>query len=276
MARSLTASDRTSLIRLASSLPVGSPERKAILAGLNSISGSVKRTDISGDYGNRLVVRFDGNVVEFVVTTWGRIGGIDSLYGADKPEIVLKETSRPDPKLVLSKVKSILKNPDMLWLNSVKQSDFRWSTPYGKVLKGLNLNIVTAFLDSFVLPENLWNATYDKPRVKPVGGPFMFDSSTTMKEVAEQLRTQGHPLVRTRAVPTNFSKSHALELQNGRMYKQLLALLEASADSMSKVINDQGWEEYAFRFGDKKVLVGKINFGYPVNGVKWAVWTNPK
>ncbi len=34
MSRSLTASDRTALIRLASSLPKGSPERKVILAGL--------------------------------------------------------------------------------------------------------------------------------------------------------------------------------------------------------------------------------------------------
>lgn len=34
MARTLTASDRRSLIRLASTMPVGSPERKAILAGL--------------------------------------------------------------------------------------------------------------------------------------------------------------------------------------------------------------------------------------------------
>lgn len=36
MSRKLTASDRKSLIRLASSLPQGSPERKAILAGLKS------------------------------------------------------------------------------------------------------------------------------------------------------------------------------------------------------------------------------------------------
>ena len=34
MSRTLTASDRSSLIRLASSLPAGSPERKTILAGL--------------------------------------------------------------------------------------------------------------------------------------------------------------------------------------------------------------------------------------------------
>ena len=35
MSRTLTASDRRSLIRLASTLPKGSPERKAILAGLS-------------------------------------------------------------------------------------------------------------------------------------------------------------------------------------------------------------------------------------------------
>ena len=34
MSRTLTASDRSALIRLASALPAGSPERKAILAGL--------------------------------------------------------------------------------------------------------------------------------------------------------------------------------------------------------------------------------------------------
>lgn len=35
MSRTLTASDRRSLIRMASTMPVGSPERKAILAGLS-------------------------------------------------------------------------------------------------------------------------------------------------------------------------------------------------------------------------------------------------
>jgi len=38
MSRTLTAQDRSSLIRLASSLPSGSPERKAILAGLAKVS----------------------------------------------------------------------------------------------------------------------------------------------------------------------------------------------------------------------------------------------
>ena len=39
MSRSLTAQDRSSLIKLASSLPAGSAERKAILAGLAKVAG---------------------------------------------------------------------------------------------------------------------------------------------------------------------------------------------------------------------------------------------
>lgn len=40
MSRILTASDRKSLIKLASTMPKGSPERKAILAGLEKASRS--------------------------------------------------------------------------------------------------------------------------------------------------------------------------------------------------------------------------------------------
>ena len=39
MAKTLTAADRSALIRLASSMEKGSPERKAILAGLNKRAG---------------------------------------------------------------------------------------------------------------------------------------------------------------------------------------------------------------------------------------------
>ena len=44
MSRSLTASDRSALIRLASTLPKGSKERKAILAGLKE---AARRTPIT-------------------------------------------------------------------------------------------------------------------------------------------------------------------------------------------------------------------------------------
>ena len=43
MSDSLTSSDRKSLIRLASSLPVGSDERKAILTGLNKTANPYGR-----------------------------------------------------------------------------------------------------------------------------------------------------------------------------------------------------------------------------------------
>ena len=43
MARKLTASDRKRLIRMASEMPAGSPERKAILSGL--AKAATKRTD---------------------------------------------------------------------------------------------------------------------------------------------------------------------------------------------------------------------------------------
>lgn len=39
MPRTLTAADRSLLIKLASSMPVGSPERKAILKGLSKTAG---------------------------------------------------------------------------------------------------------------------------------------------------------------------------------------------------------------------------------------------
>lgn len=50
--KKLTASDRKSLIRLASSLPKGSPERKAILAGLSKSAGK------AGDFKVGDIVRY--------------------------------------------------------------------------------------------------------------------------------------------------------------------------------------------------------------------------
>lgn len=47
MSRKLTASDRSALIRLASTMPVGSPERKAILASLNSASAQSGLSKVS-------------------------------------------------------------------------------------------------------------------------------------------------------------------------------------------------------------------------------------
>ena len=48
MSKTLTASDRTSLIRLASSLPKGSPEKRAILEGLKKVSTAATIDHILG------------------------------------------------------------------------------------------------------------------------------------------------------------------------------------------------------------------------------------
>ena len=45
MSRTLTAADRSALIRLASTMPVGTPERKAILKGLSKRAGLVGDQD---------------------------------------------------------------------------------------------------------------------------------------------------------------------------------------------------------------------------------------
>jgi hypothetical protein len=58
MARSLTAKDRSALIRLASSLPVGSPQRKAILSGL-------AKTSFTPDPVNRSKASSSGKVAQF-------------------------------------------------------------------------------------------------------------------------------------------------------------------------------------------------------------------
>jgi len=52
MSKTLTAADRSALIRLASGLPQGSAERKAILAGLKktAVDGLAAAKDYLGDY----------------------------------------------------------------------------------------------------------------------------------------------------------------------------------------------------------------------------------
>jgi hypothetical protein len=69
MARNLTASDRHRLIKLASTMPVGSPERKAILAGLSTrpkeagLMESVSRGDFKKD-ALALLPRVDAEIAD--------------------------------------------------------------------------------------------------------------------------------------------------------------------------------------------------------------------
>lgn len=61
MSRSLTASDRASLIRLASSLPAGSPERKAILADLHLQGADKGLVDCPNCMGSGSVKTYEDN-----------------------------------------------------------------------------------------------------------------------------------------------------------------------------------------------------------------------
>lgn len=60
MSRPLTASDRASLIRLASSLPAGSAERKAILAGLGQTKQASEEINVPGKHVFDRAEVFDG------------------------------------------------------------------------------------------------------------------------------------------------------------------------------------------------------------------------
>lgn len=75
MSHNLTASDRASLIKLASSLPAGSPEKKAILAGLTKIP-----------YDHSLVA-YGAAPPKGALKAWlnhGDIGGIDRSHVGKK------------------------------------------------------------------------------------------------------------------------------------------------------------------------------------------------
>lgn len=103
MSRTLTAQDRSSLIRLASSLPAGSAERKAILAGfMNLLRG---RKDFKSP---REAVK----ILEKVITDlWG--GSVKLTKKSDTSDNWLRwdfhfEDSSPKPKIDTRKFKEDL------------------------------------------------------------------------------------------------------------------------------------------------------------------------
>ena len=71
MSRSLTASDRKALIRLASTLPKGSDERRAVLAGLMDLGGTGTTAQVREDieeflssiFGHQIKVMKRGDVM---------------------------------------------------------------------------------------------------------------------------------------------------------------------------------------------------------------------
>ncbi len=109
MSRKLTASDRSALIRLASAMPVGSEERKAILKGLSKSAPHTKaagmtkltievdadRDRVSDTFpSGQPYVEFDGRERYYLVSPpgssrGGKYGEWRNAYGAMPMEAVL-------------------------------------------------------------------------------------------------------------------------------------------------------------------------------------------
>lgn len=77
--KNLTASNRRSLIRLASTLPVGSDERKAILAGLSEHGHTRGRRRASGPVRNEDLDILAGDIIGYSYDRDGPESGIPGL-----------------------------------------------------------------------------------------------------------------------------------------------------------------------------------------------------
>ena len=133
MSRSLTASDRASLIRLASSLPQGSPERRAILAGfMNLLRG---RKDFKSP-------REAEKILEKVITDlWG--GSVKLTKKPDTSDNWLRwdfhfEDGSPKPKIEIRNIKEDLAKALAkagVWAYVGNKSPlvgvYGWGTPFG-------------------------------------------------------------------------------------------------------------------------------------------------
>ena len=277
MPRTLTASDRASLIRLASSLPTGSPERKAILAGLSKTSSGSQIGYLyaaEGHYGDALYVYLEGNKARLVVTSWAQIGGMDSMFGASKPEQAEERVVPASGKAIVAAIKMMMKNPKHIFLKSYgKPSEFKWYLGFGdwaeynngiKPIEGLSAAKAQAVVDSYNMPIDTWKAQYLKPEVKPSGGPFVIGPSTPFKEVLQQVEAQGFKTKPAR----NYRGKVVTMLSDARRIKQLLLLLEASADAKKKGQDENGWELFQFDFGGRKIEVGREYIDY---ANRWAI-----
>ena len=227
-------------------------------------------------YGSSLKVELKGSRILVTVKSWSQIGGMDSPFGAGEPEETARKSVSADPRAIKAAISQLMGEDS--WLDGAKRKDFLWHLPWksgysASAVKGLTLSTIASVLDAWSgMDRAQWEATWVKPKAKLTGGPFAFDSSTNLKEVASQLAAQGHPLAPTRASPMGVDR--AFPLKNGRRYKQLVKMLEASADSVRESRTRDGWPLYIFDFGDLKVNLGKVYFTYPINGNKWSLWVS--
>lgn len=240
--------------------------------------GRISRSSMDNHYGDELILYLRDGKVELVAKSWAQIGGMDSLYGAGPREEVARKTVAAEPRALVSAIKAMMRDRNLIYLNGAKPSNFHWYLPWSsKGLTGLSIKQATAALDGWSMSRDTWEVTHlDPPKVKPTGGPFSFDRSTTMKDIKAQFAAQGYTLEKhPRAVPgTSWTQKRdgAVLIKDGRAWGKIVKLMEASANHMKKWRDEQGWDMYTFDFGGKKITMGKIYYGYPVNGNRWSLW----
>ncbi len=225
-----------------------------------------------GYYGDALYVYLEGNKVRLVVTSWAQIGGMDSMFGASKPEHAEERVVSASGKAVVDAIKMMMKNPKHIFLKNLgKPSEFLWDLGFGwgeadgiKPIKGLSAEKAQAVIDSYNMPIDTWKALYVKPEAKPSGGPFVIGPSTPFKEVLQQVEAQGFKTKPSR----NYRGKVVAMLLDARRIKQLLLLFEASADTKKKGQDENGWEFFRFDFGGRKIEVGREYIDY---ANRWAI-----
>jgi hypothetical protein len=218
-----------------------------------------------------MAVKMDTGKVTITVEEWSQLGGIDSLQGRGKAEVEAEVTIAADGRTLIKKIKEMIKKNH--WLEMQQHKEFTWRPAWSsKNLKGLTIGNAQATIDAQVMDEATWKAKWIKaPKPKATGGPFAFTSKTTDQEALDAMRAQGHPAGKVRGMYSQGREKRMYALTNGRKWKQLYRLLDASTSKMSKERNDDGWEVFSFKFGRFTVYLYKHYIGYPVNGMKWVV-----
>ena len=111
MSRTLTAQDRSSLIRLASDLPKGSPERKAILAGLKKASymtSDLEEAARRGDPKNFAKLLFEEHDEDSSFVLDSMLGELQEVLGGENPQSFRRAVDTELGKLNSGEVDSLI------------------------------------------------------------------------------------------------------------------------------------------------------------------------
>jgi hypothetical protein len=132
---SLTPSDRSSLIRLASSLPVGDTKRKAILAGLNR-SANLSRSVLEADPTAQVEEMQDiGVVVIRYVSPQGRLAAAMYTRRSDKPVwVYVFKSDRAREIYIQSQVDAVTKAVQERKERAQAKKEFQHNLQVGDIL----------------------------------------------------------------------------------------------------------------------------------------------